>query len=341
MFQSSHVRSTQAFLRALAIATVLESIAGVTNVTAQIIAIGPPSFQSNDYPSVETLILDRLAVGGQYNPQDLGTLAHLTVLESIAALADVQSDLQTSVLGVRLESELRQLWDTAAIFEESVSGGDIDARTLVNMQTRYNEMLAAYQDVDATLSASAGMSSRAAAHLRGITRLTAAAGTMMNAIESDLLGGVPSSQRQPADSDTLARQALLLANDVVALLENVKNSKQPRSGWIAVKDDLQALLSLVQSLQKTLSAHGSTDEIAASVRAVRRRLWQTEARIARLGWPADLQRQWRTVRDRLNAISDGLGLPRVVDLATRSQPNQLPAQESPPKSTTRIYRGRP
>ena len=78
---------------------------------------------------METLILDRLAVGGQYDPQDLGTLAHLTVLESIAALADIQSDLQTSVLGVRLESELRQLWDTAAIFEESVSAGATDART--------------------------------------------------------------------------------------------------------------------------------------------------------------------------------------------------------------------
>ena len=69
----------------------------------RIIAIGPPSFQSNDFPSMETLILDRLAVGGQYNPQDLGTLAHLTVLESIAILADVQADMPNSVLGVRLE----------------------------------------------------------------------------------------------------------------------------------------------------------------------------------------------------------------------------------------------
>ena len=50
------------------IAVALAAIAGATNVAAQIIAIGPPSFQSNDFPSMETLILDRLAMGGQYNP---------------------------------------------------------------------------------------------------------------------------------------------------------------------------------------------------------------------------------------------------------------------------------
>ena len=39
--------------------------------------------------------------------------------------------------------------------------------------------------------ASAGLSSRAAAHLRGITSLTAASSTMMRAIESDLLAAAP------------------------------------------------------------------------------------------------------------------------------------------------------
>ncbi len=199
-------------------------------MSAQIIAIGPPSFQSNDFPSMETLILDRLAMGGQYNPQDLGTLAHLTVLESIAALADIQADMQTSVLGVRLEGELRQLWDAAAAFEESVSAAPIDARTLIRIQPLYNEMQAAYQEVESTLSASAGMSSRAAAHLRGITRLTAAASTMMSAIESDLLAGAPRPPRRAADSDILAKNALLLANDILALIENVKSFQTSELG---------------------------------------------------------------------------------------------------------------
>ena len=100
------------------------------------IAIGPPSFQSNNFPSLETLILDRLAMGGQYNPGDLGTLSHLTVLESIAMLADIQADMPNTVTGVRLEGEIRQLWDAAAIFEESVSATptrheDADSRSAV------------------------------------------------------------------------------------------------------------------------------------------------------------------------------------------------------------------
>ena len=198
MIQARNGRSMRALLWSVAIVMVLETTAWATNVSAQIITIGPPSFQSNDFPSMETMILDRLAVGGQYDPQDLGTLAHLTVLESIAALADVQVDMQTSVLGVRLEGELRQLWDTAAAFEEGVSAGAIDARTLIRAQPLFNELQAAYQDVESTLSASAGMSSRAAAHLRGITRLTAAASTMMNAIESDLLASHPVRPGKPS-----------------------------------------------------------------------------------------------------------------------------------------------
>ena len=72
----------------------------------------------------------------------------------------------------------------------------------------------------------------------------------------------------------------------------------------AVKDDLQELLALIQTFQRTLSAQGPIDEIEASLHAVRRRLWRTEARIVKLGWPTDLDRRWRTVRERLNAISD-------------------------------------
>ncbi len=48
-----------------------------------------------------------------------------------------------------------------------------------------------------------------------------------------------------------------------------------------------------------------------------------------------------TVRERLNAISDELGLPRVIDLATRARPDQPPAPGSSAKPTTRIYRGPP
>jgi hypothetical protein len=341
MIQAMHQRLTRTFFKTLLTAAALEGIVGTTRVAAQIIAIGPPSFQSNDFPSMETMILDRLAMGGRYNPQDLGTLAHLSVLESIAAIADVQADYQTSILGTRLEIQLRELWDAAATFEESVSAGPLDARTLTRIQPLYSEMQAAYQGVESTLSASAGMSSRAAAHLRNIDRLTAATSAMMGAIESDLIASVPRSTERSASPEFLEKQTRLLANDTLVLIENVKASKHPNSGWNAVKEDLQELFNLLQAFQKALTNMRSSDDMSASLHTVRRRLWRTEARIVKLGWPADLERKWRDVRVRLNLIGDELGLPQVIDLATRAGLDQPPAPLSSAKPTTRIYRGPP
>jgi hypothetical protein len=340
MLKSGRDRSSQRPHRALIFAAALAVSACATNAAAQIIAIGPPSFQSYDYPSVETLILDRLALGGQYNPGDLGTLSHLIVLESIAMLADIQTDMPNSVTGVHLDGEIRQLWDAAATFEESVSATPLDMKTLTRVQPLYNDLQAAYEDVESSLAGAAGVSNRAAAHLRGITSLTAASSTMMRAIESDLLAAAPPPVQPSDDFDSLKKNALLLANQIVALVANVKASKHQGSGWGAVTKDLDELFTLVQSFERTLSSQPSTEVIKVSLHAVRRRLWRVEARIARLGWPTDLARQWRAVREQLSAISDELGLPRVIDLAPEARPLLQPAAPgSSKKSTTRIYRG--
>jgi hypothetical protein len=322
------------------LAAALAAIACATNVRAQFIAIGPPSFQSTNFPSLETLILDRLAMGGQYNPGDLSTLSHLMVLESIAMLADIQADMPNTVTGVRLEGEIRQLWDAAATFQESVSATPIDMKTLTRVQPLYDDLQAAYEEVESTLVGTAGLSTRAAAHLRGITNLTAASSTMMRAIESDLLAAVPPPEQSTADLDSLKKQAQLLANQIVALAANVKASKHQTSGWSAVTKDLDELFTLVQSFERTLSAQPTSKVIEASLHAVRRRMWRVEARIARLGWPSDLARLWRAVREQLSAISDELGLPRVIDLALDARPDLPPsAPVEPKKSMTRIYRG--
>ena len=286
---------------------------------AQIIAIGPPSFQSNDFPSMETLILDRLAMGGQYDPQDLGTLAHLTVLESIAALADIQADMQTSVLGVRLEGELRQLWDAAAAFEESVSAGAIDARTLVRIQPLYNEMLSRLSRCGSDLE-------RVRRHVepgrRSLARHHQAHRRGRHHDECDRVG--PARRRSPAarraaDSDILDRQTLLLANDVLALDRKREKVQTPQLGM---------------GRREGRSAGAPGPDSIFSKNTVRHRVRPTKSkhRCTRSGdgygkprpgssssaGPPISSAGGGTVRDRLNVISDGLGLPRVIDLATRS-----------------------
>jgi hypothetical protein len=340
MIKPAHDPSTRQSHRALILAVALVAIACVSDAPAQIIAIGTPSFQSNNFPSLETLILDRLAMGGQYNPGDLGTLSHLTVLESIAMLADIQADMPNSVTGVRLEGEIRQLWDAAATFEESVSAIPLDMKTLTRVQPLYDDLQGAYEAVESMLTGAAGSSSRAAAHLRNITSLTAASSTVMRAIESDLLAAAPAPGQPTADLDGLKKQAQLLANHIVALVANVKASKLQTSGWSAVTKDLDELFVLVQSFEQTLSAQPTTKEIEVSLHAVRRRTWRVEARIARLGWPSDLARQWRAVREQLSAISNALGLPRVIDLVPEARPDIQPSVPgTAKKSTARIYRG--
>jgi hypothetical protein len=340
MTKSGFSRSTRKPHLGLILATALVAIACATNVPAQNIAIGPPSFQSNNFPSLETLILDRLAVGSQYNPADLATLSHLTVLESIAMLANIQADMPNTVTGVRLEGEIRQLWDAAAVFEESVSATPLDMKTLTRIQPMFTDLQAAYEEVESTLAGAAGLSTRAAAHLRGITSLTAAISTVMRAIESDLLAAAPPPGQPTADLDSLEKQARLLANQIVALVVNVKASKHQTSGWSVVTTDLQELFALVQNFERTLSAQPTTRMIEVSLHAVRRRMWRIEARIALLGWPTDLARQWRGVREQLSAIADELGLPRVIDLAPEARPDLRPSVPgSLNKPTVRIYRG--
>ena len=289
MIGAERKRSTRKSHRALIVGVALVAIECATTALAQNIAIGPPSFQSNNFPSLETLILDRLAVGGQYNSGDLGTLAHLTVLESIAMLADINADLPNSVLGVQLESQIRQLWDAAASFEESVSATALSLNTLIRVQPLYSDLQGSYEEVESTLAGAAGLSSRAAAHLREIASLTTATGSLMRAIESDLVATVAIPGRPAADLDRLKNQSRLLANYVVKLVANVKATKQPTSGWSAVTKDLEELFSLIESFERTLSVESSNKLIEVSLHAVRRRTWRAQARIARLGWPTDLR----------------------------------------------------
>ncbi len=337
-------RSVAALLFAAALIT-----AGVHDARAQNIAVGPPSFQSTDFPSLETVVLDRLALGAEYNTGDLATLAHLTVLESIAMLADINIDLANTVLGFRLEAQIRRLWDAAAAFEEGVSAVPMTPGTFTRIEPVYDDWRLAYQQVEASLGTTASLPNRAAARVADLTRLTYAAGSMMGAIEADLLAGAPAGPRRQADVDVLRTQIRQFAAGVVALSNNIKVSKHENSGWTAVAQDLTALSSDVVQFDQLLATEPGNRTVAQSLHQIRRRLWQTEAKVARLGWPPDFERQWRGVRQQLNVISGELGLPRVIDLARRSDDEPRDQTARKPEMNgqlrrvplPRIYRGAP
>jgi hypothetical protein len=301
---------------------------------AQIIAIGPPSFQSNDFPSLETLILDRLALGGTPDPEDLATLSHLAVLESIAMLADIQADMTNTPLGDRLEPQVRNLWDAAARFEERVSANPVNSQSIGGVQPVFNDMRAAYRDIAATLGGSAALSGRASAHLEGISRLTTATDSVMRAIEAEK----PDNLRDRGFKN-LDRDVRLLGAALGGYIQNVKAAKMQGPAWQTVSDNLTELLTQVRALTTRLGEQAARNEVAASIETIRRHTWQIEAQMARLKLPTDLERRWKLVRERLNVVSDRLGLPRVFEREPNLGNKAQAGVGSSPQTVTRIYRG--
>ena len=96
-------------------------------------------------------MLSRLSETGQYQPGDLVRLARLTVLQSIATLVNVQTDLFDTLVGDRLDGEVTVLWNAAENFYEIVDAAPLDMATLTEAQRAFVDLAAAQQGVEATL----------------------------------------------------------------------------------------------------------------------------------------------------------------------------------------------
>jgi hypothetical protein len=334
-----HLQIRSTVFRAFAVA--LAVTYGITGARAQspIIAVGPPSFQSNAYPSLQTDIVQRIATTGQMQPGDLPNLTRLMALQSVAMLAEIRADMPGSLTGNRLEGQVRQLWDATQVMSETVGTAPLDSQALNLVQEKYADVENAYRQVESTLGELPGISNRASAHLRGLSQLTAATGSVMLAIEADLPAPVRLAPERQPDMEQLRTQARLLSNDIVGLAAKVKSSKQRGSGWDTVVRDLDELFGSTQDFQHALSPVSSTEQIQSSFRAIRRRVSRVEARIAQLGWSADLARSWRGMRDILNQINNEVGLPRVIDRASTVRPSAVTAAGSAARPVARIYRG--
>ena len=137
--------------------------------------------------------------------------------------------------------------------------------------------------------------------------------SILGAMESNLIADVGPVASRPLDADTMRGEVQLVANELVGLLNDVtKSTPGGAKPDAAVVKELSELLVRVQEFARVLAFDSSPRETQASFLAARRRMWQVEARIARLAWPAGLERRWRSARGRMNAISDEFGLPRVI-----------------------------
>jgi hypothetical protein len=296
------------------LAIIVALLIGSAPAIAQQIQTRLPAFQVPASDSLETQMLDRLSISGQVDPDDLPRLARLAVLESISTLVNIRDDLRDSPLGARLEREATALLDASQVYADTVTSAPLDLSTLSRARADFVDMGAAHQQLAATLGELPGLSDRAAAGLQVVSRLMNESSALSGAIESNLLASAPLPRDKSLDLDLMQVQARRLANDLVKFIGAVREFR----GGLAEKDgvlaDSNGMLARVQAFSRKLSLPLAFKDLEESFRVIRRPMWDVEARIARLKWPAELASLWRGVRARMNAISDDFGIPRVIRL---------------------------
>jgi hypothetical protein len=293
---------------------------GPTAASAQDFQTRLPAFQAPASDSLQSEMMSRISLSGQLQPGDLARLSRLAVLNSISMLVNVRADLPNSPAGNRLNQEITSLWDSSEAFYEVVSEAPLDSESVAQAQYWLEAIFAAQRHVESSLGEFPGLSPRAAGDLQSLSRLLGPIGSAMGSIESNLQGAAGPAAERPVSLDSLRRNAQLVANDIVSLIGKAGEAGRGRPARDAVVTELTDLLERVQAFSRLLAIQPSQKAVQDSFRIARRQMWRVEARITHLDWRAGIERPWRDVRDQMNAVSNELGLPRVIEIAPPSRP---------------------
>ncbi len=295
---------------------------GIPRAQSPIIAVGPPSFQTLAGPSLEDEILYRLTFLGPRVPGDLIQLARLAELRSIATLASIQNDLRGTVTAVQLERENFALWNATDAFDQVVRNLPPDLQNLAWSNLVLNDVEAAFGRLYSSLGGMPALSPRGAFYLEGISPIPtrgafylegisqilpfAEAGLQM--IEADVIPSAATPAARVISLGELREQARLLARDLAALETAIEQRQGAPRGRETTLTELRPLLELVSGFDRMLALEPALPEVLDSYRLLVRGARPAEALLNRIG----LSGTWRPVRDRMNAISDVLQLPRSI-----------------------------
>jgi hypothetical protein len=269
--------------------------------------------------SLEWEILDRLAYTHRYDRQDLPRLARMTVLESIALYESMVNDFPSLMVGAGIEGEMSVLWNSAEYFYVAVTPADVPS--LVRSRPLLGDVEAAYARVDAILGGMPVLTQQVALHLRDLSRLLPAMNDLIDAMEAD--AAAPSSVPAPPALDLapLREQARRLIDELRGAARVLREGRPAPPGRDALVADLDALSDLVEGFDRLLATGPSSRDAVESLRLVRSRLWPIEGRFLQVARTPELLGRWRSIRQRINAISDAFGQSRVIALrpAPRSE----------------------
>jgi len=267
--------------------------------------------------SMEWSILDRLATMHRYDSRDLFRLARMTVLESIAMYENTRADLPLTMIGAEREGELSRLWDAAELFY--VAATPSDPPSLIRSRPLLADVEEAYARLSASLASTPGVSPRASLHMQNLARILPVMNALIDAMEADQ-GIVPVGVRPRPDPTAGVGWFREQARELVDSLRDVRSAIGPGPDRVAVLDDLDALIAQAQGLDRMLVDGVPGADFAAALGLIRDRLWPVQARTLQLSRGPAVAGRWRAVRDRLNALSDRLGRPRVIAIRPATRP---------------------
>jgi hypothetical protein len=130
----------------------------------------------------------------------------------------------------------------------------------------------------------------------------------------------PLPAQQPVDLDALRALGQLLIRDLAALIKQVSESPTAPDQRASIVGAVTRFQQIVATLDRVFALQPALPAVLESFRLVLRGARQAEAVLAR----PNLRSAWRAARDRVNAMSDMLQLPRAVSPA--------PAPAVPPVS---------
>ncbi len=280
------------------------------------------SFEISPAGSLEQELLYRLSATQQFQPGDLPRLARLTVLETIAMYQNLRFDLRGTSIGASIEGEMSTLWDAAELFYVSASYPPPDFAGLNRSRALLADVDAAFRQVDSSLGQLPGLSPGAAFHLRDLSRLLPVMNEVFDAIDAEVAEPVIAPVDRTRELAEIREQSRLISEGLRGMMGTVNDAKPAPADRESLVADLSGLLDLVQGFDRLLSVTPSTEDLVASLRPLRRRVWSVEARIVRVTGTPELGRRWQQVRQRIDALSDDFGLPRVISLGPAARPSQ-------------------
>jgi hypothetical protein len=305
--------------------SVILAVAGILAIVepargqSPIIAVGPPSSQTLAGPSFEDQMLYQMRTVGPRVPGDEVQLARLIELGAIATLASIRNDVRGSVTSAQLEQAGFGLLNATDALDQAVRYLPEDTQNLARAQLALNDVQTAYDRLDSMLGAVPALSPRGALYLGQLSQVLPFMYSVLPPIEVEIAPPAPLPRARTVSLAELREYARFLASEIGRLNREVSGLPLDRRAREMAVAELSRFFELVAGFDRLLAFRPTRREVLDSFDFMKRGAGPARAALIQI----ERARDWRPLRDGLNAISDALQVSRAM-ASQAIIPNVLP-----------------